>query len=84
MGEQRGDEMQSQGWGQKLRREVKKSGGLMNEEGALQPYLGQVGQEEMCHAAGRWGTLSKVQCASPNGTALLFGIYPAFTMNVNK
>ena len=58
----------------------------MKEEGALQPYLGQVGQEEMCHAVGRWGTLSNVQhgITSPNGTALLFGIYPAFTINVNK
>lgn len=35
---------------------------------------------------GRWGTLSNIQrgITSPNGTALLFAIYPAFTMNVNK
>lgn len=50
-GEQREDEVQGQGWGQKLRRRaVEKSGvwGVMTEEGIVQPYLGQVGQEETC------------------------------------
>lgn len=82
--EQRGDETQSQALIQKSRRRwVEKLGGVMNEEGALQPFLGRVG---ISHVMGRWSPLSNIQCGitTPSGTALLFCIYPAFTVDVNK